>query len=217
MKRFSAVPLAAVALLLPGIANASAIYYAGMCGDFFAGNFSGPPNAVSGSWTCPSAASLGVSGPLSGEFLVYDSDYSNGLAPDVTTVTNWTFSGADFAFSTDTTTVTGDGFAGAPVSSDGLSFNSYMNLPPGVLAGFYDIVDNTSGFGTPVVQFSSSPTVGSAIESTGYAEVVYFVGTDSAPVPEPSGPIPIVIGGVIAMLLARARLKSLAKSRSVFR
>src|SRR5579863_3671872 len=123
MKPFPVVLLAAaLLLLLSGTAGASTLYYTGLCGEFFAGVTS---NTLSGTWECPTAAALGVAAPVSAEFLVYDTDYSSGLAASVTTVTNWTFGGAGFAFPTDTTTVTGASSSGLAVSSDGLTLNPF--------------------------------------------------------------------------------------------
>lgn len=184
------------ALFLAGIlaAGASATTIGvGMCGSF---DNAFPNTTFSGSFTCPSAAALGIT-DVTSEYIVYDSDYSNGLDATVSIETDWTFSGVTAAFSTDTTTSSGASNSNPAVSSDGLTLNPLMNLPPIVLAGFYD---NVTGFGTPTVSFKNIADMGQALQATGYAEVVYV----SSPVPEPAT-IPIVGGALLALCFYRRK------------
>jgi hypothetical protein len=189
---FAALFLTAV---LTASASASTIDTVGFCGSFT------DPEAdqivgINGIFVCPSAASLGVTNPVVGEFIVYDSDYSSGLNSSVSVETDWVFSGVTAAFSTDTTTSTGAGTSNPAVSSDGLTLNPLINLPSTVLAGFYDIV---TGFGTPSVFFDNRVDTGQALQATGYAEVVYETAT-----PEPAS-IPVVGGALLAAFLYRRK------------
>ena len=162
--------LAFAALMFLGNASAATFYVVGTCGSF---SNPAPNSPLTGSWVCPTAASLGITGSLTvaSEFLNYDSDYSNGLNSSVTTVTRWTFSGATLAFTADTTTSSGGSNSNPAVSTDGLTLNPLTTaLGPVVLAGFYDTV---SGFGTPTVNWTNQATTGSALQATGYAQVVY--------------------------------------------
>ncbi len=172
--------LAFAAFMIAGNAFGGVAYVVGTCGTF---SNPAPNSPLTGTWVCPTAASLGISGSLTvaSEFVSYDSDYSNGLNSSVTTVTKWAFSGAGLAFAADTTTSTGSGSSGPAVSSDGLTLNPFQVLPPVLLAGFYN---NASSFGTVTVNWTNSATVGSAIQATGYAQIVYDYNTPNTS-PEP--------------------------------
>jgi hypothetical protein len=178
--------LAFAAFMMVGSASATTYYVVGTCGTF---SNAAPNAALSGSWTCPSAASLGITGGLTvaSEFVNYSADYSNGLANNVTTVTNYSFSGAGLAFSTDTLTSTGGSNSNGAVSTDGLTSNILTTTPNGwvsggvVLAGFYD---NASTFGTVTVNYTNQATVGSALQATGYAQIIYDYNVTSS-TPEP--------------------------------
>ena len=174
--------LAFAALMIAGQASAATFFVVGTCGTF---SNPAPNTATSGTWTCPSFASLdiGRSDTVASETLVYNSDYSNGLNSSVTTVTNWTFGGVTLAFTADTTTSTGGSNSTPAVSTDGLTLNPLTNLPPIVLAGFYNTV---SGFGTPTVNWTNQATTGSALQATGYAQVIYDYNiTQTTGTPEP--------------------------------
>ena len=176
MKDFASVIVAALAVA--SIASATTVYYAGLCGSF---SNPTPNSTLSSTWNCPTATSLGDPDVVDAEFIVYNSDYSSGLASTVTTVTKWSLSGATFAFLSDTTTSTGGNNSSPAVSSDGFSLNPAFNFPPFILSGFYDAVSGS--FGTPTVNWTNSATVGAAVQATGYAEVVY--GSDGIPLPTP--------------------------------
>jgi hypothetical protein len=184
------------ALFLAGILTAGAS--ATTIGVGICGSFSNPyPNSTfSGSFVCPSAASLGIT-DVTSEYIVYDSDYSSGLTLTQSIETEWTFSGVTAAFSTDTTTSNGGSVSTPAVSSDGLTLNPLVNLPPMVLAGFYDTV---TGLGTPTIGYQNMAVIGGALEATGYAEVVYV----SNPVPEPAT-IPVVGGALLALCFYRRK------------
>jgi len=194
MKIFAGLALAA--LSIGSSAFGATFYVVGTCGSFNESFTNTPPDGGSGTWVCPSAASLGVSGSLTvaSEFLVYDSDYSSGLSPTVTTVTNWTFSGATLAWTTDTTTTTGTSGSNSYTSAQGATVNPLATLPPTVLAGYYDTI---SGFGTPTVNWTTQATVGSALQGTGYAQVVYDYNVTSA-TPEPFSMV-LLGGGLLAL------------------
>jgi hypothetical protein len=177
-----------LALILIASVSANPVEVVGLCG-FFDNPY--PNSTASGSFTCPTAASLGIT-DVTSEYVVYDSDYSNGVAASVNIQTMWSFSGVTLAFSSDTTTVTGSSSSTGVVSSDGLALNAFVAGPPSVLAGFYDVV---TSLGTPTVSYSNAAFRGAALQATGYAEVVYV----SSPVPEPNM-IPMVAAA--ASLLA---------------
>jgi|SRR5579871_3286 len=190
MKTFAGLFLGA--LLLGGSAYANT-YVVGLCG-----TFSDPlPNLpLSGSWGCPSAAALGLP-TYNTEFIVYDSDYSNGVVTPVTATTTWDFVGTVFSFATDTLTTTGLSNSTSTASADGLSFNNSNNLPPLVFPGFYD---TATTLGTPTVDWTAQVTAGGALGFTGYAEVVYGYVT-----PEPAALSLLVVGFVGALLYLRKR------------
>jgi hypothetical protein len=188
-------------LFLAGIlaagASASTIYVAGLCGFF-----DNPGTGGSGSFTCPTAASLGVT-DVAAEFIVYTSDYSNGMNSSVSVETDWTISGVTAQFSTDTTTATGAFNSTLITSSDGNTLNPLITLPTStmVLAGFYD---NVFGFGTPTISYVNKTDTGSDLAQTGYAEVVYAMNIVASPVPEP-GLIPVAGAGLLALVLYRRK------------
>ena len=180
MRTFRNVILAACAAA--GSASAMILSFVGTCGSF---SNPAPNSPMSNTWVCPSAAALGDLGVVAAEYVVYNSDYSSGLDSAVTTVTNWSFSGTTFAFATDTTTSTGGPTSTPAVSTDGLAFNAISDLPPLLLAGFYDVAESLP-FGTPTINWTNDATVGSAIEATGYAQVVYVTNSNTIPaIPEP--------------------------------
>jgi hypothetical protein len=192
------------ALTIAGSASAATYYQVGFCGNFSEPFTTTPPNSGSGTWVCPSAAALGITGPLSvaGEFIVYDSDYSSGLSPTVTTATNWGFSGVTAAWASDTTTVTGTNSSNSNVSSQGAPFNPLTNaFGPTVLAGFYDTV---SGFGTPTINWTTQATVGDALSGTGYAEVVYAYNVTDTGAPEPLSML-LAATGLLLVFAARTK------------
>jgi hypothetical protein len=223
MKIFAGIAVAG--LMIVGNAFGAATFIAGNC--YTAGNafgFSNPsPNGViTGTWVCPSFASLetafGISNSnivLASEFVNYNSDYSNGEAASVTVVSNYALSGAALAFLSDTLTSTGSGNSSPAVSTDGLTPLNGVNpaIPVGnhlnsgdptvLLGGFYDNV--TGAFGTVTINFTNQATVGSAVQTTGYAQVVYDYNVTSA-TPEPVS-MALFGGGLLALsLIGRKKL-----------
>jgi hypothetical protein len=186
-------------LMLSSLASASSInYVVGTCGTFSNPN----TTTLSGTWVCPTAASLGISSAyvVVGELLNFNSDYSNGLATSVTTQTVFNFSGPLLTPSGDTVTSNGGSNSSPGISNPLLTLNALVTggaalangwvggaLPAGtVLAGFYASVDS-GAFSTPSVDYSNSTLTGSALAATGYAQVIY--GYQDAPpstTPEPS-------------------------------
>jgi PEP-CTERM motif len=195
--------LALAGFLLASHASATPVGFAvGLCG-----TFSNPiPNStLTGSFVCPTAASLGVVLPVTAEFLNYNSDYSSGVSPSVTEATAFTFSGSPtFQFSGDTLTSTGAANSNPAACSSGATLNALTHaFGPTVLAGCYD---NATGgtLGTAVtVNFNNSFSTGNAISGTGYVEIVYGYGTAS--VPEPASLL-LVGGGLLGLTVFRRKL-----------
>jgi len=196
MKIFAGLALAGV--MVVGQASA-ATFVAGNCyqtGNVFGFNNGAPQSSLSGSLVCPSAASLGITGSLvvASEFINYYSDYSNGEATTVSISTQWSFSGAGLQLLTDTTTVTGGSNStpatsasnggGVQVINPAIPVDNKQNVSdPGILLqGFYDNV--TGAFGAVTVNFTNFANSGSAVQATGYAQVVYDYNNTSA-TPEP--------------------------------
>jgi hypothetical protein len=195
--------LAFAAFMMVANVSAATMYVVGTCGTF---SNPAPNSPLSGTWVCPTAASLGITGSitLASEFVSYDSDYSNGLNASVTTVTKWSFTGAGLAFATDTTTSTGGGNSSPAISSDGLTLNPFVSLPPVLLPGFYNNVGIP--FGTVTVNWTNQATVGSAIQATGYAQIVYDYNTVVAGTPEPVSMLLLGSGLLAVSLIGRKKL-----------
>jgi hypothetical protein len=175
-----------------------------------------PNNLLTGQWVCPSFATLeadfGISGSnivLASEFVNYNSDYSNGEATTVVDVSNYSLSGAGLQFLADTLTSTGGGNSTPAVSTDGLTplnglnpaipVGNQVNLtdPTVLLSGFYDNV--TGAFGAVTINFTNQATTGSALQTTGYAQVVYDYNVTSS-TPEPVS-MALFGGGLLALSL----------------
>jgi len=200
--------LALAAFMMVGSASATTYYVVGTCG-----SFTNNGSSLSGTWTCPTAASLGITGGLTvaSEFVNYESDWSSALTNNVNYSTQFAFTGATLAFANDTVTSTcaasgcSNGSAG-PVSTDGLSLNALTNNPNGwqtggtVLAGFYDAV---SSFGTITVNWTNTANSGSALAATGYAQVVYDYNVTSS-TPEPVSMF-LLGGGLLGVSLLGRR------------
>ena len=180
-----------------GASAFASTYVAALCGSF-SDPYPNPP--ISGSWSCPSAASL-LLPTYNTEFIVYESDYSSGVSTPVTETTTWNFVGGTFTFSTDTVTTSGQSNSASIVSTDGLTFNPAVTLPPSVilLPGFYDVATT---LGTPTVNWTAQSTTGGALGFTGYAEVVYGLAT-----PEPASLSFLGLALVGGLLFARKKLR----------
>jgi len=223
MKIFAGIAVAG--LMIVGNAFGAATFIAGNCytaGSVFGVSNPAPNLPVSGTWICPSFASLetafGISNSnivLASEFISYDSDYTNGEAASVTTTTTFALSGAALAFTTDTLTSTGSGNSTPAVSTDGLTPLNGVNpaIPIGnhlnpsdpsiLISGFYDNV--TGSFGAVTINFTNQATQGSAVASTAYAQVVYDYNVTSA-TPEPVS-MALFGGGLLALsLIGRKKL-----------
>jgi hypothetical protein len=204
--------LALAAFMMVGNASALTYYVVGTCGTF-QNNNDVQGSVVTGTWTCPTAASLGITGSLTvaSEFVNYTSDWATATSNNVNFNTQYTFTGATLAFANDTVTSTcvstgcSNGSAG-PVSTDGLSLNPLTNNPNGwqtggtVLAGFYDAV---SSFGTITVNYTNTDVSGAALSASGYAQVVYDYNVTSS-TPEPISMF-LLGGGLLGVSLLGRR------------
>jgi hypothetical protein len=205
MKILAGLAFAAFMMVAP---SSAAVYYViGNCGSF---NNPAPNSLISSTWVCPSFASLDVgrTDTLASEFIAYSADFSTPESTAVTTVTNFGFAGVTAQFGADTTTSTcGGGCAlgsAGPVSTDGLTSNAGTTTPMGwqtggfVNPGFYDTV---SGFGTPTVTYTNQATQGQALQTTGFAQVIYdYNFTQSSSTPEPISMV-LFGGGLLAVSL----------------
>ena len=181
IKILAALALGAAVFAAP--ASATTVYGVGLCGIF--GNPL-PNNTLNGSWTCPTPANLGIVQPLVGEFIVYNSDYSNGVTPSVTETTQFTFTtGATLQWTSDILTTTGTSNSNPATCSSGATLNpSTTAFGPLTLAGCYG--NAIAGFGGSVtVNYTNSFLTGNAVQGTGYSEIVYVYNTTIPSTPEP--------------------------------
>jgi len=160
MKFFAGLALAG--LMVVGHASAATFYVSGLCGFINA--------AGSGSFVCPTYASLGGTTALASEFLVEDSNYALGVGGAGSLITNFAYTGGPASTTSDTVTSTGAaGFGGTPTSASLGALNP-PNAGTGALAGFYDTVN--SPFGTVTVNYTTTANA-FAQGISGYVQVVY--------------------------------------------
>lgn len=195
--------LAVAACLMVSSASAATFYAVGLCetaGGVFGFNNPNPNSPpISGSWTCPTAASLGITQLVTSEFVVYDGDYSSGLNTPVTEITNFSLAalgGASFAFGTDTITTTGTASSASITCISG-TFNQSTNLPPGLLAGCYDNATSGTLGGGATVLYTNTFTAGTALQGTGYAEIAYDYSVTTGS-PEPVSML-LLGGGLLSL------------------
>jgi hypothetical protein len=184
------------ALIGAGGAWAGTVTVASTCGTFsYSGLSAGA--STSGSWTCEGLGSI-VSVPanvtsVSG-YVVYDTDYSNGISPTVDETAMFSFSGfsglESAAWLTDQVETTGTSSSNNTVSNtEGAPFHAAVVGTPFILAGFYDALTGlsttTASDQSFTVGYSSNFLSGFAVSGTGYAQVVYTYSTDTTPTPEP--------------------------------
>jgi hypothetical protein len=165
--------LALAGLFLVGNASAGTFYVSGFCGVI--------SSAGTGTFTCPTYASLGGTVTLASEFLVEDSNYALGIGGAGSLVTNFTYTGGPAQFTSDTVTSTGAaGFGGTPTSANLGALNA-PNATTGATAGFYDNV--ASPFGTVTVNYTTTAN-SAATGISAYVQVVYDYNVTTAS-PEP--------------------------------
>jgi hypothetical protein len=187
--------LVLAALISLGAASAATVTVASTCGTFsYNGTSAGA--STSGSWTCEGLGSI-LSVPanvtsVSG-YVVYDTDYSNGISASVDEAATFSFSGfsglESIAWLNDLVTTTGASSSTSTVSTtEHASFHAAGGTPF-ILAGFYDALTGlsttTANDQSFTVDYSSSFLSGLAVSGTGYAQVVYTYTTDTTPTPEP--------------------------------
>jgi hypothetical protein len=203
IRRFilSAAPLALGICMLAGQASASFLEATGTCGSTTA--------AGSGTWTCPTWTTLGLTGDtFVGEFVVYNNDYSNGLTSTVTTQTVFTFTGGTMAYSADTLTSTGANNSSPAVSGAG-NPNGFFALsvgPPVILAG-YDNLVTAGGPSAISVGYNTSTVTGATLADTSYAQIVYEYNVPVTGTPEPAT-LFLMGSALVGVGMLRKRIKA---------
>jgi hypothetical protein len=196
--------------MIASSASAATVYVVGQCvtsTSVFGFNNPAPNPTISGTFFCPTAASLGLgSTTITTEFLVYNSDFSNGLSPAIVETTNYTISGGatTFAVTSDTLTSTGNANIGSTsaVCSSGLTYNNFTNIPPIILSGCYDNATGGTLGGAVTVGYTNAFPTGNALQGTGYAEIVYDYSTGT---PEPVSMILLGSGLLAVSLIGRKK------------
>jgi hypothetical protein len=115
--------LTAAALMMTISASAATIVSVS-CGSFDFGGTGG-----SGTFVCPTLSSIDNGGTPIAEEIIYNQDYSNGLANPTTTQTIFGFS-AGAANASDTLTSTGGSSSNPATSGDGAAFVALSVGPP---------------------------------------------------------------------------------------
>jgi len=193
-------------VLLAGNAFGALIEVVGSCGPTFIN--SPGTTQIQNSFSCPSAAALGINGTVTGEFIVYESGFSSAQGSAETDVTNWAFTGGTLGFATDTTTNTetspGSGTSAQAVSTAGNTFVGFQvdSFGNPIQPGFENTV--TSPFSAITVNYTNQSTVGSSAVLTGYAEVVYSGSNLTLTTPEPVSMV-LFGSGLVAVALVRRR------------
>jgi len=192
MKIFAGLAIAG--LMLVGQASAATFYVSGVCGLISA--------AGSGTFTCPTYASLGGALSVASEFLVEDSNYALGVGGAGSLITNFSFTGGPAQFTSDTVTSTGAaGFGGTPTSALLGTLNP-PNATTGALAGFYDNV--SSPYSTVTVNYTTTANA-AAQGISAYVQVVYDYNVTSGGTPEPMSMLLFGSGLVALSVIGRKR------------
>jgi hypothetical protein len=190
--------LTAAALMMTISASAATIVSVS-CGSFDFGGTGG-----SGTFVCPTLSSIDNGGTPIAEEIIYNQDYSNGLANPTTTQTIFGFS-AGAANASDTLTSTGGSSSNPATSGDGAAFVALSVGPPAEPAGFVDLYTTISNAIT--VTYTNSYVAGSSLATTGFAQLVFsYNPAVQGSAPEPGSMMLLGSGLVAAGILGRKKL-----------
>jgi hypothetical protein len=197
----------AFAALMAVSASAGTVDISVLCG---AVTNATPATPTTGSYLCPTYASLGIGGgaTLASEFISYNSDYSIPGPNGATVVANWSIfaaGGSPVQYATDTITSTGTSLGSNPgvCSSTGNAVNSAQLLNGAVVpTGCYNTIG--SPYGQVSINYTQTVTAGAATGDSVSVYVVFDYNTSSA-APEPVSML-LMGGGLLGLsIIGRKR------------
>jgi len=184
--------------------NASAATAIVLCNSFSNPN---PNNTTTYSWTCPGTAGLGTYSSISG-YLILSGDFSNGLLGSITETTtfNMTYAGGAAGPATEVVTTTGNSSTGSagPTCANTGGAGAVVG-PSGGLPGCIETLTGFSTSSIGIAVTNAFAATGSALQGTGFAEVVYTYTPVTSGTPEPISGLLFGSGLLAVALVGRKR------------